>query len=204
MISTSMLERAMAGIRVRRGSLIDLRFERCREGVDDVRVGTPRSGRRHHAEPELADHLLGGVRVLFRMRRIEARERETARLGFIVVAANAVLRDERRLRVGRRRRVRSNGRWFRLGCRSWQSRLSASIGAQAPDDETHGRDEQSPHPTPVQRAVLRVSVYGYFRPKPFRSLHFVVTGCHRLSERLSGRPPRLKRSRYRSSAGLLE
>src|SRR5581483_917471 len=96
------LERAAPRIRMQGRGGVDLRFERARKRGKRRRVRTPRAWRRHHAEPQLANDLLGGFRVLLGVSRIEARERQAAGLGFVVVGADAVLLPQRRL-IGSRR-----------------------------------------------------------------------------------------------------
>ena len=98
------LERAASRVRTRRRGGVDPVFERGEEGLDGRGIGPVlHAGRRHHAEPQLVDHLLRRLNVLIDARRVEVLERQPAGLRVIVVTSRAVVTDELVLRLGRHR-----------------------------------------------------------------------------------------------------
>ena len=151
------LKRTMAGIRLQRRRAIETIFERGRKRGQCLLVGTLRAGGRHHAGPQLANHLLDHVGVIGGLGRVERRERELSGLAAIAVARGAVLLDELRVSVGRgRRRVtgrgtrRRGGDGSRLGdwrlgggrggCR--RTRLIGDHGAADRENETNRNRKQ--------------------------------------------------------------
>ena len=84
------LEGAAAGVGIGGGHLVHLPFERFGD-LDERRLfRTAGTGRGHHPEPQLRDHLLGEVGVLGRSAGIEAVEGHVPGLHPVVVAGHAV------------------------------------------------------------------------------------------------------------------
>ena len=96
------LERAPAGVRAGERRLVELLFERLGD-LDEHRLfGAAGTGRRHHPELKLRDHLLGEVRVLPGRPGVEAGERHVAGLHPVVVAGHAVATHDLVVRLGDR------------------------------------------------------------------------------------------------------
>ena len=105
---------APARIGLASAAAIERRLERGGERRQRVASGPLRAGRRHHAGAQLADHLLGDVDRLGRLRDVVGRERQPARFRAIAVAGHAVLLDQGGLigggACGHRARSRSDRR----------------------------------------------------------------------------------------------
>ncbi len=84
------LERSAAGVRPQRGRAIEPILERGRERGEGLFIGTFRTGGRHHAGAQLADHLLDDIRMIGRCRGIERRQRQLPRLAALAVTGRAV------------------------------------------------------------------------------------------------------------------
>jgi len=93
------LEWTMARIRIRRGHFVDARLERGHERRHRRLVRALHAGGRHHARPQLPDHLFGNGWRLLGMGRVVVGERQPAHLHPIVMARGAVLLDERAFRI---------------------------------------------------------------------------------------------------------
>ena len=78
---------------LRRGKLVERIFEPRDQRVDRFAVRLFRARRRHHAAAQLAHRLLEKFRILSHARGRDALEADAADLGFVVVAARAVLLD---------------------------------------------------------------------------------------------------------------
>ena len=144
------LERTPAGIRVRGGPPIHPRLERAAKILKGRFGGAARAGRRHHRAAQLADDLLGGVRLLVRARHVEVGEREAAGLAAIAMAADAILFQRLVCRLcGVRTHARGLSR--RSGALRWCGRtrlrrLSRQGERRHPD--SRACYEQSVHSTP--------------------------------------------------------
>ena len=98
------LERPPPRVRIQRRGLVDPRFERVHQRAHRGGIGVPRGWRRHHARPQLPDHLLSGLGVRLDLCRVETRQDEPAGLTAFAVATRAILRDELVLGLDRWRR----------------------------------------------------------------------------------------------------
>ena len=80
-----------AGIGVSRCGLVDSVFDRRDEGMDGGGVRPWHPGRRHQADTQFTDHLLGQLGGLAGMLKIQFGQRHAAGLQLIVVTAGAIL-----------------------------------------------------------------------------------------------------------------
>ncbi len=91
--------------RIERGGAVQRRFERCNQPVERRVVGARRTSRRHGARSKLADDMFPEPGVAGRVHRIRSIERDAAGLRPLIVAADAILRDELAFGRGRRGRL---------------------------------------------------------------------------------------------------
>ncbi len=78
---------------------IDRLLERMDERLHRRRIRTLLARRRHHADAQLLEHLLGDLGVVERLRRIEELELQATLVVGVVVAAEAILVEQLALRV---------------------------------------------------------------------------------------------------------
>ncbi len=163
------LERAAAGIRTDGGRLVDVRFERHNQRVERGRVRPLLARGRHHACPQLPDHLLGDVRRLIRARRIERLEAQPALLLVVVMTGEAVLLDQRALGLRReceRRSVRNGEpRGYSLRLCGWHRQ------AECDDDGAEDGRGGLPHCRPQ---AARVHSRSSIRPSRGRTVGLSV------------------------------
>jgi len=79
---------------MRRGRLIEPRFERSRKGFDGGEIRPRHAGRRHHPGADHPNYFLRQFRILLGMRQIQLGQYYAAGFQLIVVATRAVLTDE--------------------------------------------------------------------------------------------------------------
>jgi hypothetical protein len=91
--------------RIERGGAVQRRFERRNQPVKRGVVGARRTGRRHGSRSKLADDMFPEPGVAGRVRRVRRIERDAAGLRPLIVATDAILRDELAFGRGRRRRL---------------------------------------------------------------------------------------------------
>ena len=93
-----------AWIRVGRHRPVDCVFERAGYGACGSRIGPRRSGRRHRAGPKLGNDPLPHLRIGDRLDEIQAVERKSSGVEFLVMAPDAVRIEEYPGICGRGRR----------------------------------------------------------------------------------------------------
>ena len=89
------LESTNARIRLSGRRPIDFVLQCGDQELQRIRARPGHARRRHHAQPELADHLLRGLGTGYRIRDVEILERQVAGQQLVVVAHNAVALDYR-------------------------------------------------------------------------------------------------------------
>ena len=98
-----------AGVKLGRGSLVELRFKGGDERNVGALVGAGNSGGRHIAGAQAANHFFPGFGMLADRLIREGVQLKPGRLGFGIMTANAVAADECTLRSGSGLRAESGG-----------------------------------------------------------------------------------------------
>ena len=147
------LERPVTGIGLRLGGRVERRLEGRGQRSQRSVGGTIGAGGRHHAGPQLADHLLGHLAMLGGLRGIEGLEGEITLRMIGVVALQAVVFDDRaRLlsrqdrRSGRMRRDRSH-----RGCRDDRRRSGRKKDPRRQSGDANQGYGRSLHPVSAPR-----------------------------------------------------